>query len=149
MLYHLLATCAACAGDIRNARDRCEPIGGSRTVRRRAALSGSRTSEPADSVEKKSFPDVKKLIGSVRPLALRVRNAPRQLLEPQGCAWSAQSRAFCAPLRPPGKPSGPEHHRRGSELYYRSEAAALAAVHVGRPKQGSWAMDIASRPWLN
>ena len=31
----------------------------------------------------------------------------------------------------------------------RSEAAALAAVHVGRPKQGSWAMDIASRPWLN
>ena len=30
-----------------------------------------------------------------------------------------------------------------------SEAAALAAVHVGRPKRGSWAMDIASRPWLN
>ena len=56
---HSIPTCAACAGDIRNARDRCEPIRGSRTVRRRAALSGSRTSEPADSVEKTSFPDVK------------------------------------------------------------------------------------------
>ena len=52
---HLISACAACAGDIRNARDRCEPIRGSRTVRRRAALSGSRTSEPADSVEKKKF----------------------------------------------------------------------------------------------
>ena len=53
---HLISACAACAVDIRNARDRCEPIRGSRTVRRRAALSGSRTSEPAGSVEKKGFP---------------------------------------------------------------------------------------------
>ena len=91
---HSISTCAACAEDIWNARDRCEPIRGSRTVRRRAALSGSRTSEPADSVEKKSFPDVKKLIGSVRPLALRVRNAPRQLLGPQGFAGSSEFHAF-------------------------------------------------------
>ena len=91
---HSISTCAACAVDIRNARDRPEPIRGSRTVRRRAARSGSRTSEPADSVEKKSFPDVKKLIGSVRPLALRVRNAPRQLLGPQGFAGSSQFHAF-------------------------------------------------------
>jgi len=43
---------------------------------------------------KKSFPDVKKLIGSVRPLALRVRNAPRQLLGPQGFAGSSEFHAF-------------------------------------------------------
>ena len=63
-------------------------------MRRRAALSGSRTSEPADSVEKKILPDVEKLIGSVRPLALRVRNAPRQLLGPQGFAGSSEFHAF-------------------------------------------------------
>ena len=53
---HSISTCAACAVDIWNARDRPELIRGSRTVRRRAARSGSRTSEPADSVEKKVFP---------------------------------------------------------------------------------------------
>ena len=94
MLPYLCAACAACAGDIQNAWDRYDPIWQSRTVRRRAALSGSRTSEPAGGVENKSCPDVKKLIGSVRPLALRVRNAPRQLLGPQGFAGSSEFHAF-------------------------------------------------------
>ena len=29
---HVISACAACAGDVRNARDRCKPIGQSRTA---------------------------------------------------------------------------------------------------------------------
>ena len=121
---------------VRSSRRRCpHSPGSSRTaqavensVTRRIALpssSGSMTSEPADGVGKKSSSDLTKDIGSRPPLALRVRNAPRQLLKPQGCVWSAESRAFGALLRPPGQPSGPEHHRRGSEPPGQSEAADL------------------------
>ena len=100
------------------------------------ALRGSSFSDPlsrlapdrcavADGVEKVKSSYHAEGIGSVRPHALRVRNAPRQLLEPQGCAGSAESHVSGALLRPPGQASGTEHRRRVSELYDQSEATRL------------------------
>ena len=123
---HVISTCAACAGDIQNARDRCQPIGQSRT-----APCGASHSQPRESLRpwepkvqsKKQFSPPAKRHAPVRPHRVGCwgarwfsQNRPERLA-------MAATRCLRHVLRLGRGASGPEAHRRGSGRHGPSEAA--------------------------